>query len=145
MATFLAFAASVLVVIGAAALVWTLLLYLQFRSSPEAQWKADVLSVLADAERCVRAESGEMDRLGADERADAGRLRDEAFESYLAAIAVGELDAYPGIGPATVGKLRDAGYDSLAVLRRARINIHGLGRKRLADIAAAVRDLVSGA
>jgi hypothetical protein len=52
------------------------------------------------------------------------------------------LEAYPGIGPATINKLYEAGYVNLATLARARIRIYGLGEKRLADIDHAVHDLL---
>jgi hypothetical protein len=123
-------------------LISGLVLYVQFRNSPEAQWQSRVLNLLAAAQRRMREENQTLKRLAADEEADARALRDEAFHSYLGDISVAELDAYTGIGPGTVSKLREGGYSNLASLRRARIRISGLGDKRLADIDHAVNDLV---
>src|SRR5262249_782136 len=82
---------------------------------------------------------------GAADPAEERALRDRAFDQFLGSIAVEELDAYPGIGPATIAKLREGGYESLGKLSRGPVRVAGLGGKRLADVEAAVRNLVKQA
>jgi hypothetical protein len=128
--------------LGLTALISGLVLYAQFRRSPEQRWRAEVLRLLGDAERRARAERQEVRRLAADHDGEARALRQGAFRAYLGDISVEQLAAFPGIGPATVAKLRDAGYANLARLHNARIRLSGLGPKRLADIDRAVADLL---
>jgi hypothetical protein len=128
--------------LGLAALITGHVLYFQFCHSPEKRWRDEVLGLVADGQRHVRTEDQQLRQLRADEEATSCSAQGEAFLSYLSETPIGELEAYPGIGPGTVGKLREAGYRNLAALHRARIQIHGLGEKRMADIDYAVRDLV---
>jgi hypothetical protein len=123
------------------ALVSGLLFAYQYRNSPEKCWQVRVFNVASAARRQIQAETTNLRRLGPDQEAAARALKDEAFCSYLAGISINELDAYSGIGPATIAKLQGAGYANLASLRHARVHIHGLGEKRLADVNLATRDL----
>lgn len=117
-------------------------LYRMFQRTPAKQWRDRVLRLWTFARRQAQAEHAELEGLGIwrEERDQA--LRDQAFAGVLGAISVGELEAYPGIGPATVDKLRLAGFDTLATLRRLPTNIPGLGEKRLTDLERALFDLL---
>src|SRR5947207_10443506 len=121
------------------------ILYRRFLRSPEKRWRDDVLRAMDAAHDRAVAEHEEMRRAGVEHEADDQAVRDHAFHSFLASISVTELDSYPGIGPVTIGKLRDAGYKNLAALHESAIEIDGLGQKRLADVTHAVRDLVKQA
>lgn len=123
-------------------LVGLLVLYIQFCNSAEKRWATAVHNRLRDAQSCIRSENQQLRALNAQRDAEARSLLEEQFAKHLGDYSVNELDAYPGIGPGTIGKLRGAGFDNLATLSRARIRIHGLGEKRLADIKSAIRDLL---
>ncbi len=137
--------ASLFVLLFLTALVGWLVLYSRFNHSVEKRWAAKVLQLLRDAENCIRLEKRQLRELKTEQDAKARSLREEAFAAHLREYAVEELEAYPGIGPGTVGKLRAAGFVNLAKLQRAKIRIHGLGAKRLADIQYAVRNLLGKA
>src|SRR4051812_1661309 len=133
----------VLFVLGVA--VYARIVRRRFLRSPEGRWREAVLQAMDAAYHRAQAEEEEMRRAGITHETDDQALRDQAFHAFLAGISVAELDAYPGIGPVTVSKLRDAGYTNLAALHEARIEVDGLGQKRLADVTHAVGDLVKQA
>lgn len=133
------------VLLSLTALVSWYVLYIQFCNSVEKRWASQILNLLHDAERCARSENRELQKLKSERDAKARSIHEQAFASHLCDYSVNELEAYPGIGPGTVGKLRAAGFVNLAMLRNARIQIHGLGEKRLSDIDYAIRDLLSKA
>ncbi len=129
-----------LVVALSVVVLWSIL-YILFCRRPEKKWRDKVLQLMARARGRAYQEREELSRLASDKHEEVEAIRDEAFSSFLIAIPVSELEIFPGIGPATVSKLESAGYLTLASLQRARIRIHGLGEKRLADIYHAVREL----
>lgn len=133
---------SLFILLSLTALVVWLVLYIRFRNSAEKRWATQVLTLLRDAERRVRSENRQLHELKAQRDAKAHALHEEVFAAHLRDYSVDELEAYPGIGPATVGKLRAAGFVNLATLNRARIRIPRLGEKRLADINKAIRELL---
>jgi uncharacterized tellurite resistance protein B-like protein len=137
--------ASLFVLLFLTALVGWLVHYSQFNHSVEKRWAAKVLQLLRDAENCIRLENRQLRELKKERDGKAHSLREEAFAAMLCECSVDELEAYPGIGPGTVGKLRAAGFVSLAKLQRAKIHIHGLGARRLSDINYAVRNLLGKA
>jgi uncharacterized tellurite resistance protein B-like protein len=137
--------ASLFVLLFLTALVGWFVLYIQFCRSVEKRWANQVLHLVQDAENCVRSENRQLLELKKERDAKADSLREEAFAAHLCAYSVEELDAYPGIGPVTIGKLRAAGFINLAKLHRAQIHVHGLGKKRLADIKNAIRGLLGKA
>jgi uncharacterized tellurite resistance protein B-like protein len=118
---------------------------LRYRRSPERRWCNHVLKLMETAHRRALAEREAMQQAGVQHAEEDQALRDRAFHAFLHSLPVSELDAYPGIGPATVGKLRDAGYADLAALHDAPLQGLGLGQKRLTDVQNAVRDLVEQA
>jgi predicted flap endonuclease-1-like 5' DNA nuclease len=142
---FLAVIGLILAVLVLAALISGLIFYIQFCNSPEKQWAKQVVALLGDARRKLRAERKALESLGEEKRVQADSITEKAFRRYLAKTSVDELQAYSGIGPGTVAKLREDGYHNLSQLRGATIRIHGLGEKRLSDIDVAVRDLVKQA
>jgi tellurite resistance protein len=137
--------ASLLFLLFLTALVSWLVLYVQFYHSVEKRWATQVLHLLHDAERRVHSENRQLRELRMERDAKTRSLREEAFAAHLCDYSVDELDAYPGIGPGTIGKLRAAGFINLAALHRERIHIHGLGEKRLADIHRAICNLLNKA
>jgi tellurite resistance protein len=116
-------------------------LYLPYWRSSLKRWRDEVLGLVAAARRAMRSAAAERQHLEAGRAREERALRDRALSRVLSSISVSELEAYSGIGPATVSKLAGAGFTSLASLQNARIDIHGLGEKRLTDIRNAVRDL----
>jgi len=134
-----------LILLVLTALISALVLYLPFCNSSEKRWRDQVLALLAASQRREWTEQNELRQLGIAQSDKASSLRDEAFHSCLAEISVSELEAYPGIGPATIDKLRSAGYTTLAALRRTHYGVHGLGEKRWSDIHSAVNDLTDRA
>ena len=116
--------------------------YVQFRKSPERWWRLQVFRLAATARSRGQEEQKLLQRLRIDREAETSSLKDNAFHSYLAQVPVNELEAYRGIGPATVAKLFDAGYANLNALHNARPRIPGLGLKRITDIEQAVSDLL---
>ncbi|OAI46729.1 hypothetical protein AYO44_10820 [Planctomycetaceae bacterium SCGC AG-212-F19] len=119
--------------------------YLPYRRAPEKRWRdAVVRSHRAAAARLATATS-ELRRLPQRHELEKQSLAQGALDLYLRGISVRELEAYPGIGPATVGRLEVGGYKNIASLRTARIRVKGLGVKRLADVKSAVGQLASQA
>jgi hypothetical protein len=116
--------------------------YLQYARSPEKEWRDRVITLVSRAKLRLRMEKQDLSRLRREWEKQDHELRERALAAHLAAIPVQALDEYPGIGPATVAKLSDAGYSNLARLRNASIRLPGLGAKRLADIRSAVQQLV---
>src|SRR5262249_38119773 len=104
--------------------------YRRYRRSPERQWCDHVLQLVGAAGRRARDERTAMQRAGGGDEAADRAVRETAFRDYLAGISVSELEAYPGIGPATIAKLRDADFTHLAALDGASLELPGLGQKR---------------
>ncbi len=121
---------------------WLLVLYVKYHGCPERRWKGRVLDLLAAARKRANEQNRALGRFRDEERAEANCLRKEQFRSYLSSISVTELDAYPGIGPATIDKLRRTGYFNLETLGSPPTRISGVGEKRLGQIHAAIHDLL---
>src|SRR5215207_6324627 len=113
-------------------------MYLQYRSWPPFVWKdrvARLVGSLRDRRERLRREEETGDEIAA--------LFDDHFDRYLRAITLEALDEYPGIGPATVARLRDEGYRDLGAITHARFeSIQGIGPTRAAALRDAVRALV---
>jgi hypothetical protein len=111
--------------------VWLGYLYIQFRSTREAAWSYHVLSTVAALEKerqeASRAIISAQQQLKIDSERD--HLTDLA--RYFASISVAALEDYPGIGPATVARLRQAGLTDLEVVRHARLNLSGIQGNRI--------------
>jgi uncharacterized tellurite resistance protein B-like protein len=76
----------------------------------------------------------------------AARLAEELFRRHLQGIPLEQLAEYPGIGPATLDRLRQAGCRDVADVTAARFtNIEGIGPTRTRDLTAAVRSLTQAA
>ncbi len=120
-----------------------IVLYLPYARSPEKQWRDRVRQLLAAARRRMAVERQALGQSAARRRAEEATLRERAWVAFLDTISVEQLDEYPGIGPATLAKLRAAGYTTLAVFQHSPLHLPGFGAKRLADIDRAVRDLTA--
>jgi tellurite resistance protein len=134
--------ASVLILIAVVAVG---VLYVLFCRSPEKRWKDQVLRLQLLARERLAKENVSLRQLGEQLQREERNLSDGAFHACLEQIPVEQLEAFPGIGSGTTGRLRQSGYTTLAKLQRARIQIHGLGRRRLADIHHAVDRLTGTA
>jgi len=76
----------------------------------------------------------------------AQRLADEVFRRYLQGIPLEQLSEYPGIGPATLDRLRQAGCRGIVDITAARITkIEGIGPTRARDLTTAVQSLTRSA
>jgi hypothetical protein len=116
--------------------------YKKYVVSPEKQWRDCVFQLIAQVEEQEQREEALASRLGGFDCAQEETLRNEAFTVCLQKISTQTLDVYPGIGPATVDRLRKAGYKNVAAMRGVKLHISGLGEKRLHDIESAVRDVI---
>jgi hypothetical protein len=116
-------------------------LYLPFARSPEKQWRDRVRRLLTAARRQIAIEGRTLQQSTARLQAEEVTLRDRAWITFLDTVSVEQLDDYPGIGPATLAKLRSAGFTTLSMFQHSRLHLPGLGAKRLADIDRAVREL----
>jgi hypothetical protein len=117
--------------------------YIRYAFSPLKLWSDEVHRLQRRAATAIRIEQDRLQQLDADYRRREIDARREALLTYVAAIPVDRLEDYPGIGPATVARLREAGCRNLEQLQNFRVPISGLGRKRLADIGSASRDLMA--
>ncbi len=132
-------------VIAVTGILGSFVLYIRFHNSAGRRWAIRVILLSQDAEKRARSANRELARLKSTRDVKTRSLREELFTSYLSDVPVDALTAYPGIGPGTVSKLREAGLASLAILRSSPIVIEGLGQKRLSDIEYAVGNLVKKA
>jgi tellurite resistance protein len=113
-------------------------LYLQYRSWPPFLWKDRVIRWVES----FRHQREQLRREGGAED-EVATLFEDHFDRYLRAIPLEALDECPGIGPATVARLRDAGYRSLGAITKARFeSIQGIGPTRATALRDAVRTLV---
>jgi uncharacterized tellurite resistance protein B-like protein len=142
MGTFGIFLLSIFIVALLAGAAWIGYRYIQFRSTREAAWSYHVLSTVAalenEQQEANRSIISTRQRLQDDNERD----RQAALARHLASISVAALEDYPGIGPATVARLRQAGLTELEGVRHARLNLSGIGPKREQDLHAAIRQLV---
>jgi uncharacterized tellurite resistance protein B-like protein len=125
------------VVVTPAVLIW------RYRRWPPYVWKqllARRIVKLSDRRHALEREGAQGIDLAV------RRLADEMIRCYLQGIPVEQLAEYPGIGPATVDRLREAGCRGVSDVTAARIaNIEGIGRTRTRDLTAAVRSLTQAA
>jgi hypothetical protein len=123
----------------------TVRLYTRFLRTPAKRWRDQVFQLRTEAQRRSVVEREALRRAGVTTEYEEKTLRDQAFYDFLTGISVRDLDPYPGIGPATIAKLHDAGFTNLALLQSGPLRVQGLGGKRLGDVIRAVRDLVKQA
>ena len=130
----------VLVLLLSVALLLVGLLYLHYHNTPAAQWKARVRAAVNEQEARGRLARRELNALVHD---DEDRiLRNEFLTRQLEAVAVEDLARYPGIGPVTVSRLRDAGLATVAACTRARLSaIDGIGPVREKDLKEALKQV----
>jgi uncharacterized tellurite resistance protein B-like protein len=111
-------------------------MYLRYANSPAGQWKRGMLALVADQEARLRAARRE---LVSKDTVDSTKLRDEYLGRHLRSLPVEELARYPGIGPVTVARLRDAGLTTVADCARVRLSgIQGIGPSRQTDLKEAL-------
>jgi tellurite resistance protein len=130
-----------LVLIVVAPVIALGIMYWQYLSWPPRLWKRRVLrrveSLLRDRNQLRRAGNSAN---------ETDRLYNEYLRRHLQSISLHVLDKYPGIGPATVGRLVDGGYTRLSDISNARFeSIPGIGPTRAAALSDAVRTLVQEA
>ncbi|MFO0848761.1 MAG: TerB family tellurite resistance protein [Gemmataceae bacterium] len=77
---------------------------------------------------------------------DLAAVADDLFRRHLRSVPVDALTAYPGIGPGTADRVREAGPRSLADLAGFDFRrVSGVGPARATDLRAAVRKLTAEA
>jgi uncharacterized tellurite resistance protein B-like protein len=119
-------------------------LFTRYRNTPAARWKQRVLATAGKFEAELRAAQMELSRL--DRGAQLNSLREEFLNRLLSGIAVEELVRFPGIGPVTASRAREAGLSNLLALSRANLTtIPGVGPSRAKDLREAIRQLRSEA
>lgn len=108
--------------------------YGQFRRAPVRAWRDRVLTHVGD----LRRQRDLLQREEAASQWSISRLRGEAWQRYLQSRPVSLLQAHSGIGPATVGKLEEAGLRSLADIAAFRFErLPGIGEVRAKDLMRA--------
>src|SRR3954447_11621686 len=113
-------------------------LYIRYRNTPAARWKARVRAAVADQEAHRRRARRELAALDADP--EDLELRKEFLDRQLEGVAVEELAKYPGIGPVTVSRLRDAGLTTVAAcVGGRRSGVPGIGPVRESDVKDALK------
>src|SRR5262245_12661856 len=128
-------AALVLVPLLAVALLLVVPLYVRYRNTPAFWWKARVRSAIAEQEARRRRARRELVAAPPDDR----ELRREFLARQLDGVAVEELARYPGIGPVTVSRLREARLATIAACLRARLaDVDGIGPVRERDLKDAL-------
>ncbi|HKB01048.1 MAG TPA: TerB family tellurite resistance protein [Gemmataceae bacterium] len=121
-----------------AALIGVGVLYLRYRTTPAAVWKRRVRAAVREQED--RRRMAQRDLSAARDEIGARVLRQEFLAVQLRGQSVEELASYPGIGPVTVARLRDAGLTTIEDCGRVRLsNIPGIGPSRQADLKGAVQ------
>ena len=130
-----------LLIVGLSALLGWAIVYIRFCRTREKKWSNGVLSLATEARRRVQKEKDRIRDLDASRENEKKGLQGKEFSAYLGSISTSELELFSGIGPATVARLHEAGYANLASLQHSDIHVHGLGEKRLHDIAMAVQEL----
>ena len=134
-----------LLIVGLSALLGWAIVYIRFCRTREKKWSNGVLSLATEARRRVQKEKDRIRDLDASRENEKNGLQGKEFSAYLGSISTSELELFSGIGPATVARLHEAGYANLASLQHSDIHVHGLGEKRLHDIARAVQELTKQA
>jgi predicted flap endonuclease-1-like 5' DNA nuclease len=134
-----------LLIFGLSALLGWAIVYIRYCRTPEKRWCNGVLRLMAEARRREQKEKDRIRDLDASREEEKKSLQGKEFSAYLGSISTSELELFSGIGPATVARLHEAGYANLASLQHADVHVHGLGEKRLDDIAKAVQELTKQA
>jgi uncharacterized tellurite resistance protein B-like protein len=115
-------------------------LYVRYRNTPAARWKQRIVAAAGKLE--VQGRGGRLELARLDHASDLRSLREEYLTRLLSGIAVEELVRFPGIGPVTASRARDAGLSNLASLTRAKPTaIPGVGPSRAKDLREAIRQL----
>lgn len=124
----------------ASALITLGILYLRYSSSSAAQWKRRVQAEIQKHRDELR--SAERAEASIDSKSESQRIRDHFLDRHLRGLAVEELSRFPGIGPVTVSRLRDAQVTNIASCSKHQLSrIPGVGPSRLADLMTAVRQV----
>jgi uncharacterized tellurite resistance protein B-like protein len=112
--------------------------YLRFLRTPARVWKGRLLSVRTTLEERLRSAR----RTIAEIDAEPPNLRQEYLDRHLRGLSVDSLIGYPGIGPGTVSKLRDAGITSIDATLKVRLeDIGGIGPSRGTELIKAVKQV----
>src|SRR5271154_5448017 len=90
---------------------------LTFRLSATRRWRDQVLALEQQARRLAATEQSEMAALPARREREERDQQEQARRAYVDTLAVDELEAFPGIGPATVAKIRQAGFATVGALQ----------------------------
>jgi uncharacterized tellurite resistance protein B-like protein len=113
------------------------ILYGRFRASDPAIWKRRVLASVRDLEHRRRDADRDLVSRSVDDR----RVRMEYLARHLRSVGVDEFVRYPGIGPATVSRLKDSGLTNLEAMSRGRLSaVPGIGPARQKDLRKAIED-----
>ena len=102
-------------------------LYIRYRNTPAARWKARVRAAGRRSGGPTAGGPGGSWPRSTRTRKTA-ELRQEFLDRQLEEVAVEELAKYPGIGPVTVSRLREAGLTTVAACVRGRLSaVPGIG------------------
>lgn len=116
--------------------------WLRFQRSPERAWRDHVEALVARFHAVREATRIGLEGLKTRREQEIQSLFDQWFDAYLARLPVQDLERFPGIGPATIDKLRDFRFATLKDIKNRPIAIPGIGEKRLGDIRAAAEQRI---
>lgn len=122
-------------------LAWAVV-YVRFTLTDESAWKRELHLVVTRIERDSKQIRQQLQQV-INQRADFRRLQQSDFLTHVFTLMpVTELLEYPGIGDATINRLKHAGIETITQLRRRDITtIDGLGNARTRDLQSALKAL----
>src|SRR5258708_4275247 len=124
----LLFAFLILLLVAAlAAAISAAILHLKYEQRPDVQWKDKVTSELRRTQSLRATLALRHQRLLSEWEDEIKSLTVRHFGRVLSGIGIHELESFPGIGPQTVARLRDAGYRNLEKLDGTYAGIPGIG------------------
>ena len=119
--------------------------YVQFKASTEGRWRDRILGAVSTYEDKLQMLQKETDQAKGRRDGEVEKERMKAFHRYLASISVDSLQDYPGIGPVTVDRLRQAGMNNMQ-MRPANLQlVPGIGPKKEQVVQEAIQRVVRDA
>ncbi|WP_020472238.1 TerB family tellurite resistance protein [Zavarzinella formosa] len=117
-------------------------LYVRYALTPEFRWKRELAKTLLATENKSRAAREALQRLESSRQAARDEMEHHLADRIHASMNLDVLTEHPGIGDATVKRLRDAGILTIAELRRINLtSVDGLGPARIRDLQTALNVL----
>ncbi len=107
-----------LALVPVAIVITGLMICLPYWHSPQKRWRDKVLHLYQTAQRRMQSEESDLRQLKNQRESQKESLAQKALKQFFSTIDVDELASCPGIGPATVDRLKAAGYNNIATLQK---------------------------